>query len=121
MADTIVPNPSNPQTLNRYSYCGNNPVVYVDPSGHSFNFFSAIVGAIFGGIQAAISGENIIKGAISGAISGLLFWGAGEAINMGMNNVAAHVIAGGLSGGANAALNGGNIGKGMYPEVYPAG
>ncbi len=32
--DTIVPEPFNPQSLNRYSYCLNNPLVYVDPSGH---------------------------------------------------------------------------------------
>ena len=32
--DTIVPNPANPQSLNRYSYCLNNPLKYVDPSGH---------------------------------------------------------------------------------------
>ena len=33
-ADTLVPNPTNPQSLNRYSYCLNNPLRYVDPSGH---------------------------------------------------------------------------------------
>ncbi|MDY6954783.1 MAG: RHS repeat-associated core domain-containing protein, partial [Thermodesulfobacteriota bacterium] len=33
--DTIVQGPSDPQTLNRYSYCRNNPLIYVDPSGHS--------------------------------------------------------------------------------------
>ena len=33
-ADTIVPNPSNPQSLNRYSYCLNNPLKYTDPTGH---------------------------------------------------------------------------------------
>jgi RHS repeat-associated protein len=33
-ADTIVPQPGNPQSLNRYSYCGNSPLVFVDPSGH---------------------------------------------------------------------------------------
>jgi RHS repeat-associated protein len=33
--DTIVPNPANPQDLNRYSYVGNNPLNYTDPSGHS--------------------------------------------------------------------------------------
>jgi RHS repeat-associated protein len=32
--DTIVPSPSNPQSLNRYSYCLNNPLKYIDPSGH---------------------------------------------------------------------------------------
>ena len=33
-ADTIVPNFTNPQSLNRYSYVFNNPVNYIDPSGH---------------------------------------------------------------------------------------
>ncbi len=32
--DTIVPDPGDPQSLNRYSYAGNNPVRYTDPSGH---------------------------------------------------------------------------------------
>ena len=33
-ADSIVPDPFNPQSLNRYSYCLNNPLIYVDPTGH---------------------------------------------------------------------------------------
>ena len=32
--DPIVPEPGNPQALNRYSYVYNNPYVYVDPSGY---------------------------------------------------------------------------------------
>jgi len=32
--DTIVPSPSDPQTLNRYSYVLNNPFKYNDPTGH---------------------------------------------------------------------------------------
>jgi RHS repeat-associated protein len=32
--DTIVPDPYNPQSLNRYTYCLNNPLNYTDPSGH---------------------------------------------------------------------------------------
>ena len=32
-ADTIVPEPGNPQSLNRYSYVLNSPVRYSDPSG----------------------------------------------------------------------------------------
>jgi RHS repeat-associated protein len=31
--DTIVPEPGNPQALNRYSYVNNNPIRYNDPSG----------------------------------------------------------------------------------------
>jgi RHS repeat-associated protein len=33
--DTIVPEPGNPQALNRYSYVLNNPVKYNDPTGHA--------------------------------------------------------------------------------------
>ena len=33
-ADTIVPRPSAPQSLNRYSYVENSPLNLVDPSGH---------------------------------------------------------------------------------------
>jgi hypothetical protein len=29
-----VPSPANPQSLNRYSYCLNNPLKYKDPTGH---------------------------------------------------------------------------------------
>jgi len=32
-ADTIVPEPGNPQSLNRYSYVLGNPLRYTDPSG----------------------------------------------------------------------------------------
>jgi RHS repeat-associated protein len=31
--DTVVPDPMNPQTFNRYSYCLNNPLKYTDPIG----------------------------------------------------------------------------------------
>jgi len=32
--DTIIPDLSNPQSYNRYSYCVNNPLRYTDPTGH---------------------------------------------------------------------------------------
>ncbi|MEM7799345.1 MAG: RHS repeat-associated core domain-containing protein, partial [Chloroflexota bacterium] len=33
-ADTIVPDPMNPQALNRFTYVNNNPLIRIDPSGH---------------------------------------------------------------------------------------
>ncbi len=33
-ADTLVPEPGNPQSLNRYAYTLDNPLRYTDPSGH---------------------------------------------------------------------------------------
>jgi RHS repeat-associated protein len=33
-ADTIIPNPADPQSLNRYSWVLGNPLGFVDPSGH---------------------------------------------------------------------------------------
>ena len=32
--DSMVPDLYDPQSLNRYSYCRNNPLIYTDPTGH---------------------------------------------------------------------------------------
>jgi RHS repeat-associated protein len=45
--DTIVQNPYDPQTLNRYAYCRNNPIRLVDPTGHGW---LSKLGDIFGGV-----------------------------------------------------------------------
>jgi len=47
--DPIVPSAGDPQSHNRYSYVRNNPVKYIDPTGHSFLSF------FFGGIMKAFS------------------------------------------------------------------
>ncbi|MHC1725319.1 MAG: RHS repeat-associated core domain-containing protein [Syntrophobacteraceae bacterium] len=70
--DSIVQAPGDPQTLNRYSYCRNNPLMYTDLSGHWF--FAIILGAFIGASMAGITGGNPGIGAVTGAISGALFF-----------------------------------------------
>ncbi len=44
---------SDPQTLNRYSYCENNPLKYTDPSGH-WNWNKVIRGALIAATVVAV-------------------------------------------------------------------
>ena len=65
--DTIVPYPDDPQSFNRYSYCRNNPITYIDPSGHAFwdtfkKWIGHIVGAIAGIAATIMSGGNVLAG-----------------------------------------------------------
>src|SRR3989338_3203667 len=49
--DTIVPDAKNLQAYNRYTYVNNNPLKYVDPTGHFFGgFFKKLVGAFIGAL-----------------------------------------------------------------------
>ena len=124
-ADSLVQDPFVPQTLNRYSYVGNNPLLYVDPSGHFIE--SLIFGALIGGITSAASDGDVGIGILTGAISGFLFGLAGvyfaasniEAARTGggmltaLEKAGVHAGAGGLSGGINATISGNDIGMGV--------
>jgi RHS repeat-associated protein len=48
-ADTIVPELGDPQSLNRYTYAKNSPLVYNDPTGHIAWFVPLITGAVGAG------------------------------------------------------------------------
>jgi len=56
-SDSIVPRPFDPQSLSRYSYCRNNPLIYVDPTGHHYGAESPGGRADFGG--ETVSGRSI--------------------------------------------------------------
>jgi len=127
---------SDPQTLNRYSYVRNNPLLYTDPSGHWFgidDLVASVVGAIVGATQAAINGDNIFKGAAIGAAAGWVAWNTfGTTTGFLANSIvgttqAAYVANGGLfwmaqmgggiaagaAGGATSSmLYGGDVGQG---------
>ena len=44
-ADPVVPEPGNPQDLNRYAYARNNPLRYADPTGH-WPWWACVAGAV---------------------------------------------------------------------------
>jgi RHS repeat-associated protein len=100
--DTRLGKPDAPQNFNRYSYVGNNPLLYTDPDGHCWPICTAIGGALVGAIVGAAmaagpqmianiaSGQPLmanidatevakaaVTGAVTGAIGGVMPAGAG--------------------------------------------
>ncbi len=65
------------QSFNPYVYCGNNPLIYVDPDGR---FWWVVAGAVVGAVIAnwgkPVTLENTFKGAILGAMAGALLGAA---------------------------------------------
>ena len=124
-ADTIVQAPGDPQSLNRYSYCRNNPLVYADPSGHFFGIddliIGIIIGAALGAIVAALTQQNIGFGALTGGITGLFLSGAGTVIGAcgkagitltAITKAGIYAAAGASAGAINAGISGSDIGIG---------
>ncbi len=120
--DSFVQEPYDPQTLNRYAYCRNNPVKFIDPSGNFFDIIiGAIVGAVIGGINAAVTGGNIVKGILTGAVQGAAFAFVGGMQLTGMEATLGHFVSGVAVGGINAAITGGDVGMGMAIGGFSAG
>jgi len=129
--DRLIPDPSDPQSLNRYTYCLNNPLIYTDPSGEIWQLFlfAFLFGAFSGAVQAHMNNQNWFVGALVGGAIGLVSAGVGvgiggavttwltpTAMQVGTHSAANIVgaMAGGFTGGAvsgglNAAAYGGNV------------
>ncbi len=74
MADTFVPDQFNPQSWNRYAYCLNNPLIYVDPTEHEAGDVSGMLGSLQGShddftlsnTDCAELGLTVIGGIVAG-------------------------------------------------------
>ena len=105
--------------LNLFAYCGNNPVMNVDPNGKFFftilSIFAslamgALIGGIAGGIAAVSTGQNFWAGFAGGAVSGLIST-IGMGIALVTGGIGGLVIAGGA--GFVAGFSGNIIQQGI--------
>ena len=106
-ADPIIQNPLDGQNYNRYSYVGNNPLSYTDPSGFSrwTKWRRPIIGLVVA-IAVPWAAATLMQGAFYGAAleAGLVveagFASSGlSAAGQAIANVSGGMAAGGVSGG----------------------
>jgi hypothetical protein len=127
-ADTIVPSPGNPQSLNRYAYTQNNPLKYTDPSGH---FIAPIIGIALiaaGVVATAIEARQISNYAQEHNMG---FWDAAVSKDLTLNQQemvrgAADTFATVVTLGMAAAMGGGQsieqLGMALNnPQIFGAG
>lgn len=98
--DPLAQKVSDPQTLNRYSYCGNNPLNYIDPSGYFSlkSFVKSVVSAAAGTVAFVLSGGNpVVAGMVAGAVYGAMNGGGVKGIVIG-------AVIGGVSGGVGGIV-----------------
>ena len=111
-----MPDPFDPQSLNRYSYCLNNPLKYVDPTGHC----SAEPAKKSSGWHGILDGLGMIPGVgeIFDGINGLIYTLEGNSLYAGLSFATMIPVAGMVATGGKAVLNGARwagkaIGKGI--------
>ena len=135
--DNFVQDPFNTQNFNRYGYCLNNPLVYVDENGEfiiTALIVGAIIGAYIGGSQAngtynpfkwdfnnVDTWIGMVGGAVVGGVSGGVAAYAGGLAAAGL---AAYGITGGVIGGAVVGATSGLVGgaiSGGFMSLLPGG
>lgn len=111
--DNFVQAPEFTQSYNRYSYCLNNPLQYVDPSGESFIALGVAIGALTNVLSQMITGNvnsasDFLSSAFIGGFAGVISGIAGNAAlsSLGVGGFIGGVASGAASGAAGGAIVG---------------
>jgi len=138
--DPLVQAPFDPQSLNRYSYVRNNPLIYVDPSGYSWfsKAWKRVKKAAKKAAKAVVSvvTSNVLTHAIFSVID-IGVPGLGQAISFGIGILSARFgdytvdkLWGGNKGGcggppmsgvAGGRSFSGSLGDGYTGPLFPSG
>ena len=134
--DPYVQMPDNLQNLNRYSYCLNNPLCYVDENGE---FWWLVIGALIGAAVNVVTHWDAIQeggwgtglgyafvGGVSGALGGVV--APAVATSIGISGIVGGAIVGGTvgltsgftTGTGNTLVEGGGIGDALSNGVQGA-
>jgi len=117
--DPFIQSPSDPQSLNRYSYVRNNPQNYIDPSGYSFfSFFKKIFKWAFRVVFPVQAFANFLQTKITSLVppkvnAGFNLFG-GIAMLLNSNPGGLFYIASGIATLASGQSNGGQIASGVF-------
>ncbi|MBW7475377.1 FG-GAP-like repeat-containing protein [Paenibacillus oenotherae] len=126
MPDTMVPELYHPMAWNRYSYVQNNPLRYIDPTGHFWeeigqwfeDNWKQIVAAV---AVVAVIVLAVVLSVVTFGVAGIIAVGIGMAIGGVVGGISASAAGGdvllgvlcGMAVGGAAALGGMGIGAGM--------
>jgi RHS repeat-associated protein len=105
-ADPTVPDPLNAQAWNRYSYVGNDPLAFTDPSGFSW------LSSFFHSVSNFVTNNSIVRSIIQIASTVIL-----TAVLGPLGTLAAGIIASAASAAIVTGLSGGNLGQILRASV----